>query len=31
MNGKRYGADIPAYCIGAIEKYKRRYFLASKG
>jgi hypothetical protein len=28
---KRYGADIPAYCIGAIEKYKRRYFFASKG
>jgi hypothetical protein len=28
---KTYGGDIPAYCIGAIEKYKRRYFFASKG
>ena len=28
---KSYGGDIPAYCVGAIEKYKRRYFFASKG
>jgi plastocyanin len=28
---KTYGGDIPAYCIGAIEKYKKRYFFASKG
>ena len=27
---KRYGGDIPAYCIGATPKYKRRYFFASK-
>jgi hypothetical protein len=28
---RSYGGDIPAYCIGAIEKYKRRYFFANKG
>jgi hypothetical protein len=28
---KSYGGDIPAYCIGAIEKYRKRYFFASKG
>ncbi len=27
---KSYGGDIPAYCIGSIPKYKRRYFFASK-
>jgi hypothetical protein len=27
---KSYGGDIPAYCIGAIEKYKKRYFFANK-
>jgi hypothetical protein len=26
---KRYGADIPAYCIGT-GKYKKRYFFAGK-
>lgn len=28
---KTYGGDIPAYCIGAVEKYKKRYFFANKG
>jgi hypothetical protein len=28
---KSYGGDIPAYCVGAIEKYRKRYFFASKG
>jgi hypothetical protein len=28
---RSYGGDIPAYCIGAVAKYKRRYFFASKG
>ena len=27
---KRYGGDVPAYCIGSIPKYKRRYFFANK-
>jgi plastocyanin len=27
---KSYGGDIPAYCIGAIAKYKKRYFFANK-
>jgi hypothetical protein len=27
---KSYGGDIPAYCVGSIPKYKRRYFFASK-
>jgi hypothetical protein len=28
---KSYSGDIPAYCTGAIEKYKRRYFFANRG
>ena len=28
---RSYGGDIPAYCIGAVAKYKNRYFFASKG
>jgi plastocyanin len=28
---KSYGGDIPAYCTGAVEKYRKRYFFASKG
>jgi hypothetical protein len=28
---KSYGGDIPAYCIGAIAKYQKRYFFASRG
>jgi plastocyanin len=27
---KRYGGDVPAYCTGAIAKYKNRYFFANK-
>jgi hypothetical protein len=27
---KSYGGDIPAYCVGAVAKYKKRYFFASK-
>jgi hypothetical protein len=27
---KRYGGDIPAYCTGAVPKYSKRYFFASK-
>lgn len=28
---KSYGGDIPAYCVGSIAKYAKRYFFASKG
>jgi hypothetical protein len=28
---RSYGGDIPAYCIGAVEKYRKRYFFANKG
>jgi hypothetical protein len=27
---KTYGGDIPAYCIGSVPKYKKRYFFANK-
>lgn len=27
---RSYGGDIPAYCVGDIAKYKRRYFFATK-
>jgi hypothetical protein len=27
---KRYGGDVPAYCVGSLPKYKRRYFFANK-
>ena len=27
---KRYGGDVPAYCIGSVAKYKKRYFFANK-
>jgi hypothetical protein len=27
---KAYGGSIPAYCVGAIDKYAKRYFFANK-
>jgi hypothetical protein len=27
---RRYGGDVPAYCVGAIPKYSKRYFFANK-